>query len=148
MRVALDTNVIMDALQERSPFDADAIEILRRAQNREFVCLFTANAATDIFYLFSKAREVQSAKAALGFLLDCYEVLPVTHDDCKAALSLPIEDFKDALVVVCAGRAKADCIVTRDKDFLQVASPVELVSPVDFISRSRLFIPCERCYYA
>jgi len=140
MRVVLDTNVIMDALQERTPFDADAKEILKRAQNREFVCLLTANAATDIFYLYSRARDVHSAKAALEFLLDCFEVLPVTHDDCKAALSLPIEDFEDALVVVCAGRAKADCIVTRDKDFLQVASPVELVSPVDFNSRVR-FIP-------
>ena len=140
MRAVLDTNVIMDALQERTPFDADAKEILRRAQNQEFVCLFTANAATDIFYLYSRARDVQSAKAALEFLLDCYEVLPVTHVDCKAALSLPIEDFEDALVVACAGRAKADYIVTRDKEFLQVASPVELVSPVDFISRSR-FIP-------
>jgi predicted nucleic acid-binding protein len=83
---------------------------------------------------------VQSAKAVLEFLLECYEVLPVTHADCKAALSLPIEDFEDALVVVCADRAKADCIVTRDKEFLQVVSPVKLVSPVDFISRIR-FIP-------
>jgi predicted nucleic acid-binding protein len=137
MRAVLDTNVIMDALQERAPFDADAKEILRRAHNQEFVCLFTANAATDIFYLYSRARDVRSAKAALEFLLDCYEVLPVTHDDCKAALSLPIDDFEDALVVVCASRAKADCIVTRDKEFLQVVSPVELVSPVDFISRGR-----------
>ena len=53
MTVLLDTNVIMDALQERRPFDAEAKEILLRAQNGEITCYFTANAITDIFYLYS-----------------------------------------------------------------------------------------------
>ena len=49
MKVLLDTNIIMDALQERAPFDIEAKEILKRAQaNKELICLFTANAATDI----------------------------------------------------------------------------------------------------
>ena len=69
MTVLLDTNVIMDALQERSPFDVPAKEILLRGQNGELTCLLTANAAADIFYLYSKARDIQSAKAALDFLL-------------------------------------------------------------------------------
>ena len=39
-----DTNIIMDALQERQPFDIEAKEILKRFQgNNEFACLFTAN---------------------------------------------------------------------------------------------------------
>jgi predicted nucleic acid-binding protein len=58
MTVVLDTNVIMDALQERPPFAAEAKEILLRAQNSEFACYFTANAATDIFYLYNKARNL------------------------------------------------------------------------------------------
>ena len=47
MTILLDTNIIMDALQERWPFDVEAKEILLRAQNGEFICCFTANAATD-----------------------------------------------------------------------------------------------------
>jgi len=62
MTVVLDTNVIMDALQERQPFDIEAKEILLRAQNAEFTCYFTANAATDIFYLYTKARDIKSAR--------------------------------------------------------------------------------------
>jgi predicted nucleic acid-binding protein len=135
MTVLLDTNIIMDALQERSPFDVEAKEILRRAQDgKEFSCLFTANAAADIFYLYSRARDMKSANAALDFLLANYGVVTVTHEDCKAALSLHIEDFEDALVVVCAQNVNADYIITRDDKFLRTASPVKLISPKDFIA--------------
>jgi len=54
MTVLLDTNVIMDALQERQPFDAEAKEILLRAQNGEFTCYFTANAATIFSFCTAK----------------------------------------------------------------------------------------------
>ena len=120
MKVLLDTNIVMDALQERQPFDVEAKEILKRSQgNDEFACLFTANAMTDIFYLYSKARDMNSAKAALGFLLATYDIVSVTREDCVIALSLAIEDFEDALIVVCAQKAGADYIVTRDRRFLK-----------------------------
>ena len=134
MIVLLDTNIIMDALQERTPFDIEAKEILKRAQNKEFSCLFTANAAADIFYLYSRARDMKSAKAALGFLIAHYGVVTVSQEDCKSALSQPIEDFEDALVAVCAKNAGADYIITRDDVFLSASSPVKLITPKSFLS--------------
>jgi len=120
MTVLLDTNIIMDALQERQPFDAAAKEILQRSQNGEFACLFTANAAADIFFLYGKARDLQSARTALSFLLSHYGVVSVTQDDCIGAISIGIDDFEDALVVVCAKKIEADFIITLDKKFLLV----------------------------
>ena len=129
MTVLLDTNIIMDALQERQPFDAAAKEILLRSQNGEIECCFTANAATDIFYLYSKARDVSSARSALGFLFSHFGVVSITHDNCINALALPIDDFEDALVVVCAESSNVDYIVTRDNEFLRRESTVPLISP-------------------
>ena len=134
MTILLDTNIIMDALQERSPFDIPAKEILKRGQDGKFTCLFTANAATDIFYLYSKARDMKSAKAALDFLITQYGVVTVSQEDCKAALSQPIEDFEDALVTVCAKNAGADYIITRDDSFLSAPSPVKLITAKTFLS--------------
>jgi predicted nucleic acid-binding protein len=133
MTILLDANIIMDALQERQPFDAAAKDILLRAQNGELECLFTANAATDIFYLYSKARDVQSARTALSFLLARYKVVSVTHEDCVAAMAAGIDDFEDALVAVCADKAGADYIVTRDEEFLAAKSAVPLISPSGLI---------------
>jgi predicted nucleic acid-binding protein len=123
----------MDALQERSPFDVAAKEILMQGQSGKLACLFTANAATDIFYLYSKARDMNAAATALDFLLKTYKVVSITHDDCLAARSLSIADFEDALVAVCAQKAGADYIITRDEKFLTEPSPVKTISPNDFV---------------
>jgi predicted nucleic acid-binding protein len=133
MTVLLDTNIIMDALQERHPFDIPAKEILKRSQDGELACLFTANAATDIFYLYSKARDVKSAKIALKFLLEHYEAISVTHEDCTNALSIPIDDFEDALVVACTQKADVDYIVTRDDNFLACDLPIKVITATELL---------------
>ena len=133
MTILLDTNIILDALQERQPFDIEAKEILKRAEGRRFSILFTANAAADIFYLYSKARDTRSAKAALDFLLNNYRAVSVTREDCITALSFPIEDFEDALAAVCAQKANADFIITRDAGFLRANLPVKIISPAKLL---------------
>ncbi|MCL2678076.1 MAG: PIN domain-containing protein [Clostridiales bacterium] len=135
MMILLDTNIIMDALQERQPFDAAAKDILWRAQNGEIKCCFTANAATDIFYLYSKARDLKSAKNALSYLLANYAVVSVAHEDCVNALSLPMDDFEDALVVACAKRAGVDYIVTRDEKLLLEETSVPLITPDNLLEK-------------
>ena len=135
MIVLLDTNIIMDALQERSPFDIPAKEILMQGQSGRITCLFTANAAADIFYLYSKARDINSANIALDFMLKAFRVVSITHDDCTSALSSPIADFEDALVAVCAIKANADYIITRDEGFLAENLAVEAISPSEFIMK-------------
>jgi predicted nucleic acid-binding protein len=134
MTILLDTNIIMDALQERQPFDTPAKEILLRAQNGEFSCCFTANAAADIFYLYSKARGIKAARSALDFLLATYKVISVTHEDCINAMLLSIEDFEDALVISCAEKADVNYIITRDEKFLVCDSQVKTISPKDFLA--------------
>jgi len=136
MIVLLDTNIIMDALQERTPFDVEAKEILVQGQSGKYTCLFTANAATDIFYLYRKARDIKSANNAMNFLLKTYGVVTVSHDDCNAAISAPVEDFEDALMAVCAQKASADYIITRDEELLKKSLPVKAILPSDFL---RLF---------
>ncbi|MDR0671873.1 MAG: PIN domain-containing protein [Oscillospiraceae bacterium] len=135
MTILLDTNIILDALQERQPYDAAAKEILYRSQSGEIACLFTANAATDIFFLYSKARDLRSARAALSFLLAHYGVVSVTQEDCVSAMSIGIDDFEDALVTVCVAKTEVDYIVTRDEKFLQSRSLVPLVGPAELLEK-------------
>jgi predicted nucleic acid-binding protein len=124
----------MDALQERQPFDADAKEILRRGQSKEIDILFTANAATDIFCLYSKARGMKSAQSAIGFLLNTYGVVGVTQSDCINSLKIPMEDFEDALALECAKKAKVDYIVTRDDKFQDDTSSIPVIRPATLLS--------------
>ena len=133
MTILLDTNIIMDALQERSPFDAAAKEILLCGQSGKVKCVFTANAMSDIFYLYSKVRSRKEAKVALGFQLNTYSVVSVTQEDCSKALTLPNDDFEDALVEVCAKSVGADYIVSRDSEFKDVATEVKVITPDELL---------------
>lgn len=133
MTILLDTNIIMDALQERSPFDTAAKEILLCGQSGKVRCVFTANAMSDIFYLYSKVRSRKEAKVALGFLLNTYSVVSVTQEDCSKALTLPNDDFEDALVEVCAKSVVADYIVSRDSEFKDVATEVKVITPDELL---------------
>lgn len=134
MRVLLDTNIIMDALQERQPFDIAAKKILLLGQTGKIDCHFTANAATDIFFLYSKARSKKEANTALEFLLNTYNVVPINREDWLKALTLPNEDFEDSLVEVCAKNVKADYIISRDEMFAKIATEVKIIKPDEFIS--------------
>ncbi len=134
MTVLLDTNIIMDALQERQPFDVAAKKILLHGQSGKIDCCFTANTATDIFFLYSKARNRSGANAVLGFLLNTYKVVPITQEDCLKALELPNEDFEDSLVEVFAKNIHADYIISRDEEFARIASEVKVIKPDELIS--------------
>lgn len=134
MTVLLDTNIIMDALQERSPFDVAAKKILLYGQNGKVKCVFTANAMSDIFYLYSKVRSRKEAKIALGFLLKTYGIVPVTQNECSKALALPNDDFEDALVEVCAKGVGADYIVSRDSEFKAIATEVNVITPDELLA--------------
>ena len=76
---------------------------------------------------------MKSARIALDFLLKQYRVVSVTHDDCTNAMSLPMTDYEDALVVACAQKANADYIVTRDDKLLACNLPIKIITPMELL---------------
>ena len=78
-------------------------------------------------------RSRKEAKVALGFLINTYSVVSVTQDDCSKALTLPNDDFEDALVEVCAKSVGADYIVSRDSEFKDVATEVKVITPDELL---------------
>ena len=128
MTIVFDTNIILDALLERRPFCDDAERLLVACVNEHVGCI-TANSLTDIFYVLSKAIGALSAKQAVRKLAELLEIITICEDCCIQALELPIDDFEDALVSICASKRGADYIVSRDKDFLSVMDIVPVVAP-------------------
>jgi len=59
----------------------------------------------------------------LRSLFAIFIIVDVFGSDCHNALDFPLDDYEDALLVVCSDRTKIDHIITRDKEFLQNASP-------------------------
>ena len=130
MRVVFDTNVLLDAIIAGRAGGDTAKSLLLKAAHSEIEAIVTANTITDIYYVAKKAAGDAIAREAIANLMDVFCVVPVGKEDCANALALPIKDFEDALIAVCAKREDADCIVSRDKDFAaSTASPVAVVTP-------------------
>lgn len=135
MNVLIDTNVILDAVTGRAPFNENAKKIFLLAAEDKINASITANSVTDIYYLTRKhLQDTEEAKIVLLKLFTLFKILDVTGADCEKALELNVSDYEDSLIATCARRNKADWIISRNtKDFSN--SPVPAITPNDFLTK-------------
>ena len=134
MNIMVDTNVILDDILNRAPNAESARKISQLATDDLVKCYLTANCLTDIFYIVSKSLNEMAARATIKNLLLSFAVVGVDGEDCRRAIDLPMGDFEDALVVVCAEKAVLNYIVTNDKGFLSDTDlSVPTISPANFL---------------
>ncbi len=118
MRVVFDTNVLLDAIMARPGAEA-ATQLLQTVAEERIEGVITANTITDIYYVARKKIGDKKAREALFELLSIFDVAAVDGSVCTDALSLPMADYEDAVMAVCADRDGAGYIVTRDDDFVK-----------------------------
>lgn len=133
MRILADTNVIIDALTSRKPWNESAEKIFLMAANNTIEMYITASSATDIYYLIRKhLHDADTAKTIIGKLYSLVGILEVTEADCIDALASSIRDYEDAVVEKVAARQGMDYIVTRNiKDFQ--SGNTNVIIPDDFV---------------
>ena len=134
MNVLIDTNVILDALMTRTPWNKNAEEIILLSAAGDITACVTASSITDIYYLFRRATgDNASAREAVWRLIQIINVIDVSAGDCERAFDLPTSDYEDAVQIACAARHKLDQIVTQDAGHFS-GSPINIASPEAFLS--------------
>lgn len=133
MKVLIDTNIVLDALTSRTPWNEYAEKIFLMAANNIIDMCITASSATDIYYLIRKyLHSTEDARQIMGKLYSLVEILEVKGEDLIDALASPIVDYEDAVVEQVAKRSDMECIVTRNqKDYK--AGIIQTYSPESFI---------------
>ena len=110
----LDTNVILDALLERSPWDSDAKTLWQIQSDNRFFAYITATSLTDIFYLSRRLAGLEKAWQVIHVTLDQLSIIPVGIKELRLATTLEGNDFEDNLQLACAIRRQLDAIITRN----------------------------------
>lgn len=138
MRILADTNVIMDALTAREPWNESAEKIFLMAANHTIDMYITASSATDIYYLIRKhLHSSETARTVMEKLYSLTGILDVTANDCIDALASLIGDYEDAIIEKVASRTEMDYIVTRNiKDYL--AGSTKIILPDEFVKKIEL----------
>jgi predicted nucleic acid-binding protein len=136
MKVLIDTNVVLDAIANREPFRLYAQKIIELILDNKIEGYITSNSITDIHYIARKHLARNDLSNTMRSLFAIFSIIDVLGMDCYKALDFPLDDYEDALLVVCSNRMNIDCIITRDEEFLDKAkSFVQVISPADFLSQ-------------
>lgn len=134
MKVLLDSNVVIDVLEQREKFFDDSYAVVRLAAEERIEALVPAGSISDIYYIIRRGgKDPASARDAMAAFLQLVRICDTAAADVISALTLPMPDFEDAVVAATARREKVDFIITRNEnDF--VGSPIEAVSPASFLA--------------
>jgi predicted nucleic acid-binding protein len=133
MRIFIDTNVVLDFLQERQPFVEDAAKIFARIDCKEDKGYVAATTMTNIYYILRKVLGSTAAEKALTQILNNLQICTVDRSILEQAVALGFTDFEDAVQYACALAYGVDVIVTRDPSGftgseIAVKSPKALVA--------------------
>ncbi len=124
MKIAFDTNVLIDAIAQRGEYREAQALIIAVAEEKA-AGMVSANSITDIYYVLRKRIGDAKAREAVWNLMAVLEVADVNGEICAMALGSPMKDYEDAVLAFCARQAGADTIVTGDAEFLRESgSPV------------------------
>ncbi|MCE5230990.1 PIN domain-containing protein [bacterium] len=130
MKILFDTNVILDALLRRKPYDEAAIKLIDSLEQGKIKGVLCATSLTTIYYILAKTIGHKRTMDSLRDLMAMFEIAPVDQNILARALSLGFADFEDAVIHEAARQANATIIVSRDaKGFAGATIPV--YSPTD-----------------
>lgn len=125
MKVLIDTNIVLDLLLEREPFVESALSLFEQIEQGKLTGYIAATTITNIFYIIRKAKNYETAIAAVKRLLTGLELCIVDRVVVAVALDNGLKDFEDGIQLACATLNQLDAIVTRDlKDFSNASFPV------------------------
>ena len=135
MRVLIDTNVVLDFLQEREPFVENAARLFERIDAGGIEGFIAATTITNIYYIVRRSAGKIVAQDAILQVLSDLNICAVDLNVLEQALALNFEDFEDAVQYACAVVDGVDAIVTRDASgFTNAAIPVVLPEDIDTIN--------------
>ena len=125
MKLALDTNIVMDVFLGRKPHHEAGDGLFAAVERGLCQGLICATSVTTIYYLAEKLRSSREAHSQVRRLLSLFQIAPVNAQVLSEAINLDFHDFEDAVVCQAALSSGADAIVTRDpKGFRKSPLPV------------------------
>ncbi len=131
----IDSNVVLDYLQDRMPFADDACAIWKMCESRKVKGCISVLTFADIVYIMRKWLDASQIEQLLTDLSGVFSFVSLTEEDIGRAASLHWKDYEDAIQAVTAERLRCDAIITRNtRDFM--GSVVPAVTPKEILEKN------------
>lgn len=133
-KVFLDTNVILDLLLDREPFNEDIAEIFEIADERSIILCVSSLTIAYVNYIVSRIEGSKKARTKTKKLLKLVEVENVGKREVLNSANSGFKDFEDGIQNFCALESKHVIIVTRNtKDFK--SSELSILNPKEYVAK-------------
>ncbi len=131
-KVYLDSDVILDYLAGRQPYDAAAVNIINRIESKQIQGFVSSLIIWNLYYLLSKNLGAAQARRLLQKFRKLIQILPVTEETIDSALSSDMKDFEDAVQYFAFRKGKIDIFISRNtKDYPRNSAVV--MAPNEFL---------------
>lgn len=143
-RLLLDTNVWLDYFLGEGPSIQAIQKLIEAGVSGRTALLYAPTSAKDLFYLIPRrllrsdsssgakppASYRPAAWACVERMMELAVAAPLSYAECELArmLRTVFGDFEDNLIIAAAETAKADYVVTGDRQLL-AAAPEACVTP-------------------
>lgn len=129
----LDTNVLLDVILQRKPFEQHSLEVFRQCIFQKHKGIIAAHSITNMFYILRKYFSPEDLRSLLLKLTEQFEIAGIDKKKLAHGLqNINFSDFEDSLQDFCAEEWCADYIITRNtKDF--ACSSVPAITPEEFL---------------
>ncbi|NOX48852.1 MAG: PIN domain-containing protein [Chlorobi bacterium] len=137
-KVLVDTDVLMDFVTKREPFDIEAAQLFNLA-DKNLIDLFVSSLClNNVYYLVRKQIGHKNTIGLLIRLVEVVDVLSVDKQVVMKALTSRFNDFEDALQHFTAvENSNIDVIVTRNlKDYKH--SSIAIMTAGSFVSLKKI----------
>jgi predicted nucleic acid-binding protein len=114
-RVFVDTDIIIDLIQEREPFYQDAVLLFSLMEEKKVVGHVSPLIFANLYYILRKGYSKQFAVQVLTRLKALVRILSINEKTIELALSSGFKDFEDAIQYYSALEAKLKYLITRNK---------------------------------
>lgn len=134
-KLLIDTNVILDLLAKREPYDVESRQIFSMADTNNVELIVSSLSLVNTYYILSEVMKIKESRLIIGkfkVLVNSFEL-----NDKIIELALNdhnFKDFEDGIQYYTALESQCEMIITRNqKDFKNSLLPV--FSPNEYISK-------------
>lgn len=133
MKVFIDTNIILDVLQERNEFLKDSLSVLQMGKDGSISLYASPLTFATCHYILQKNYDKMFAIQSLRTIKSFIEITTMDDEQCFRALYSDMPDFEDLLQFESATAYGCDSIVTRNgKHFPK--EPLSILTPTEFMN--------------
>lgn len=133
MTILVDTNILLDVVQNRAPHNTSAARVWKLVEEGALTGYVSAISFNNLFYIARKQVGADIALDILRLIRRIFRIVPLDESVIDHALAEPGKDFEDAIQAAAAQKISAEYLVTRnvadfDFDNLSIVTADELLA--------------------